>query len=235
MHNPTEKKSAVRHIRRHKLIRALIVVISLGVLGGIAVVAGVIGAYYYVQPGLPAAETIRDIPLQVPLRIYSRDGRLISEIGERRRIPVTYDEVPQHVVQAFVAAEDQRFFEHPGIDYRGILRAFVRLARTGDASGGGGSTITQQLARDYFLTREQTMARKLNEAFLAWKIEQEFTKEQIMALFLNKMFFGQRAMRQSGAATCSGACSISALSTSRPMKKPWPGRWSRGPTVRPSN
>jgi penicillin-binding protein 1A len=193
MHNPTEKKLGVRHIRRHKLFRALIVLISLGALGGIGVVAGVIGAYYYVQPGLPAAETIRDIPLQVPLRIYSRDGRLISEIGERRRIPVTYDEVPQHVVQAFVAAEDQRFFEHPGIDYRGILRAFVRLAQTGDASGGGGSTITQQLARDYFLTREQTMARKLNEAFLAWKIEQEFTKEQIMALFLNKMFFGQRA------------------------------------------
>jgi penicillin-binding protein 1A len=188
-----EKELGVRHIRRHKLIRALIALLAVGALGGIGVVAGVIGAYYYVQPGLPAAETIRDIPLQVPLRIYSRDGRLISEIGERRRIPITYDEVPPHVVQAFVAAEDQRFFDHPGIDYRGILRALVRLAQTGDASGGGGSTITQQLARDYFLTREQTMARKLNEAFLAWKIEQEFTKEQIMALFLNKMFFGQRA------------------------------------------
>ena len=174
-------------------MRALVVMLALGALGGISVVAGIIGAYYFVQPGLPAAETIRDIPLQVPLRIFSRDGRLISEIGERRRIPVTYDEVPQHVVQAFIAAEDQRFFEHPGIDYRGVLRALFRLAQTGDASGGGGSTITQQLARDYFLTREQTLARKLNEAFLAWKIEQEFTKEQIMALFLNKMFFGQRA------------------------------------------
>ena len=193
MHNPTKKKSNTRHIRRHKLIRGLVVLLALGCLGGISVVAGVIGAYYYVQPGLPEAETIRDIPLQVPLRIFSRDGRLISEVGERRRIPITYDEVPQHVVQAFIAAEDQRFFEHPGIDYRGVLRAFFRLVQTGDASGGGGSTITQQLARDYFLTREQTLARKLNEAFLAWKIEQEFTKEQIMALFLNKMFFGQRA------------------------------------------
>jgi len=193
MHNPTKKISNTRHIRRHKLIRVLVVLLALGSLGGIGIVAGVIGAYYYVQPGLPAAETIRDIPLQVPLRIFSRDGRLISEIGERRRIPITYDEVPQHVVQAFVAAEDQRFFEHPGIDYRGVLRALFRVVQTGDASGGGGSTITQQLARDYFLTREQTLARKLNEAFLAWKIEQEFTKEQIMALFLNKMFFGQRA------------------------------------------
>ncbi len=193
MHNPSRKKANARHIRRHKLLRLLIVFAGFGVLGGIGVVSGVIGAWYYVEPSLPEAETIRDIPLQVPLRVFSRDGRLISEFGERRRILVTYPEIPQHVVQAFISAEDQRFFEHPGIDYRGILRALVRFLQTGDASGGGGSTLTQQLARDYFLTRDQTIARKLNEAFLAWKIEQEFTKEQIMALFLNKMFFGQRA------------------------------------------
>jgi penicillin-binding protein 1A len=174
------------------MLRALIAVLGLGAIGTISAVAGVIGAYYYVQPGLPAAETIRDIPLQIPLRIFSRDGYLISEIGERRRILVTYEDLPQHVVDAFVAAEDQRFFLHPGIDYRGILRAFAQLAVTGDISSGG-STLTQQLARDYFLTREQKFTRKLREAFLAYKIEQEFTKEQIMALFLNKMFFGQRA------------------------------------------
>jgi len=174
------------------MVRALLVLLGLGVIGAISTVAGVVGAYYYVQPGLPAAETIRDIPLQIPLRIFSRDGYLISEIGERRRILVTYDDLPQHVVDAFVAAEDQRFFVHPGIDYRGILRAFAQLAATGDISSGG-STLTQQLARDYFLTREQKFTRKLREAFLAYKIEQEFTKEQIMALFLNKMFFGQRA------------------------------------------
>jgi len=173
------------------MVRALIVLLGLGVMGGISVTAGVVGAYYFVQPGLPAAETIRDIPLQIPLRIFSRDGYLISEIGERRRILVTYDELPQHVVDAFVAAEDQRFFEHPGVDYRGVLRAIVEGITTGDPTGG--STLTQQLARDYFLTRERRLTRKLREAFLAWKIEQEFTKEQIMALFLNKMFFGQRA------------------------------------------
>ena len=181
------------------MIRALIVMLGLGAIGGIGVTAGIIGAYYYVQPGLPPAETIRDIPLQIPLRIFSRDGYLISEIGERRRILVTYDELPQHVVDAFVAAEDQRFFVHPGIDYRGIVRAFVQLAMTGDISSGG-STLTQQLARDYFLTREQKFTRKLREAFLAYKIEQEFTKEQIMALFLNKMFFGQRAYGVAAAA-----------------------------------
>ena len=161
--------------------------------------AGVIGAYYYVLPGLPVAETIRDIPLQIPLRIFSRDGHLISEIGERRRILVTYEDLPPHVVHAFIAAEDRRFFKHPGIDYQGIARAFLLLLRTGEISGGG-STLTQQLARDYFLTREQLFTRKLREAFLAYKIEQEFTKEQIMALFLNKMFFGQRAYGVAAAA-----------------------------------
>jgi len=198
MHKSTKNKSNARHIRRHKLIRALIVLLALGSAGGIGVAAGIIGAYYYVQPGLPAAETIRDIPLQIPLRIFSRDGHLISEIGERRRILVTWNDLPRHVVDAFVAAEDQRFFAHPGIDYRGILRAFFELVTTGDPTGG--STLTQQLARDYFLTRERRFARKLREAFLAYKIEQEFTKEQIMALFLNKMFFGQRAYGVAAAA-----------------------------------
>jgi penicillin-binding protein 1A len=178
----------------------LIVMLGMGATFSIGGTAGVIGAYYYVQPGLPAAETIRDIPLQIPLRIFSRDGHLISEIGERRRILISYDELPQHVVDAFVAAEDRRFFEHPGIDYRGILRAFFRFAATGNFEGGGGSTLTQQLARDYFLTREQKITRKIREAFLAYKIEQEFTKEQIMALFLNKMFFGQRAYGVAAAA-----------------------------------
>jgi len=168
------------------------VLLGLGAVGAVGVSAGIIGAYYFVQPGLPAAETIRHIPLQVPLRIFSRDGHLISEIGKRRRIPITFDEVPEHVVNAFVAAEDRRFFVHPGVDYRGILRGIVQYLIRGEAASGG-STLTQQLARDYFLSRERKLARKLREAFLAYKIEQEFSKQQIMALFLNKMFFGQRA------------------------------------------
>lgn len=164
-----------------------------------AVSATVIGAWYYVAPGLPEAETIRRIPLQIPLRIYSRDGRLIEEVGERRRIIVSWEELDRQVVDAFVAAEDSRFFTHPGVDWQGILRAGLSFVRTGSLSQGG-STITQQLARDYFLTRERLFTRKLREAFLAWKIEHEFTKEEIMALFLNKMFFGQRAYGVAAAA-----------------------------------
>ena len=188
-----------RHKSAPRLARILVLAVGLGLVGTIASVASIIGAYYYVQPGLPEADTIRDIPLQMPLRIFSRDGHLISEIGQRRRVLITYDEVPEHIVEAFIAAEDRRFFEHPGVDYRGILRAFAQLALTGEISSGG-STLTQQLARDYFLTRERQFARKLREAFLAYKIEQEFSKEQIMALFLNKMFFGQRAYGVAAAA-----------------------------------
>jgi penicillin-binding protein 1A len=125
--------------------RVLLLVLGTGAVLGIAAVAGVIGAYYYVSPSLPQAETIRDIPLQIPLRIYSRDGYLIEEIGQHRRVLVKYDEVPQHVVQAFIAAEDRRFFEHPGIDYRGVLRAAAQWLTTGHVESGG-STLTQQLA-----------------------------------------------------------------------------------------
>ena len=199
MHKPQKahRKTATQSRRRHA--RWLIVFAGLAVSGTIAAVAAVIGAYYFVAPALPPAETIRDIPLQIPLRIFSRDGYLISEIGERRRVLITFEEVPQHIVQAFIAAEDQRFFEHPGVDYRGIVRAVSQLLTKGRAASGG-STLTQQLARSYFLNLERTLERKIKEAFLAYKIEQEFSKEQIMALFLNKMFFGQRAYGVAAAA-----------------------------------
>ncbi len=193
-------KLRTRMPRQRTLLRWLVALAGLGVIGVISTVAGVIGAYYYVSPALPAAETIRDIPLEVPLRIYTRDGLLIQEVGERRRVPVTYDDVPEHVVMAFVAAEDQRFFVHPGIDYRGVIRALVGVLMTGDTSSGGGSTLTQQLARSYFLSLDPTLDRKFKEAALAIRIEREFTKEQIMELFLNKMFFGQRAYGVAAAA-----------------------------------
>ncbi len=199
MQTSATQEKEVTPRRKSRYAKWLILLAGFGAAGGVAVTSAVIGAYYYVAPGLPPAETIREIPLQIPLRIFSRDRRLIAEIGERRRILVTFDELPAHVVSAFVAAEDRRFFEHPGIDYQGIIRAGIRMIGTGEISGGG-STLTQQLARDYFLSREQLFTRKLREAFLAYKIEQEFSKEEILALFLNKMFFGQRAYGVAAAA-----------------------------------
>ena len=124
MQNETDSGTAQR-TRRPRRARWLVVAVGLFLAGCTIVTATIIGAYYYVAPSLPAAETIRDIPLQIPLRIFSRDGRLIEEVGERRRILVTYDELPPYVVDAFVAAEDGRFWDHPGIDYQGILRAAV--------------------------------------------------------------------------------------------------------------
>lgn len=199
MQNASTDSKPSRLARTTRFAPWLILCGGAGLIVSLMIATGLIGAYYYVAPSLPPAETIREIPLQIPLRIFSRDGRLIEEVGERRRILVDYEDLPLFVVHAFVAAEDGRFFEHPGIDYLGVLRAGIVMLRSGEISGGG-STITQQLARDYFLTREQLFTRKLREAFLAYKIEQEFSKEEIMALFLNKMFFGQRAYGVAAAA-----------------------------------
>ena len=158
----------------------------------LTVLAIVAGAYYYLSPSLPSAETLREVELQTPLRVYSRDGRLMAQIGEKRRTPVRYEDVPQIVIDAFLAAEDDRFFEHPGFDYQGITRAAINLMLTGSRSQGG-STITQQLARVYFLTRERSFVRKAKELILAVQIENEFTKEEILSLYLNKIFLGQRS------------------------------------------
>ena len=181
---------------------------GLAAICSVILTAGVLAAYLYVKPSLPHAETIREIPLETPLKIYSRDGRLIDEIGERKRIIVSYDDMPNHVVQAFIAAEDRRFFDHPGIDYQGTLRAALNILITGKISGGG-STLTQQLARDYFLNRKRVFTRKMLEAFLAYNIEQEFSKKEIMTLFVNKMFFGQRAYGVAAAAQVFFGKSIS--------------------------
>ena len=166
-----------------------------GILVLLAVLAAALGAggiYWYLAPKLPSADTLRDVRLQVPLRVYTRDHKLLAEFGEKRRKPLRLDEVPERLVQAFLAGEDDRFFEHPGVDWQGLTRAVVYLVRTGE-KGPGGSTITMQVARNFFLTREKTYIRKLNEILLALKIEREFTKDEILELYVNKIFLGQRA------------------------------------------
>lgn len=149
-------------------------------------------ALWWVVPQLPSAASLRDVRLQTPLRVYTRDGALIAEFGEKRRNPVAIDQVPLKVKQAFIAAEDDRFYEHPGVDWMAIVRAAVEVVRSQEKRQGG-STITMQLARNFFLSREKTYQRKLKEIVLAFKIERELTKDQILELYLNKIFLGQRA------------------------------------------
>jgi len=144
------------------------------------------------SPFLPAADELQQVQLNVPLRIYTRDGVLIGEYGSERRAPLAYEAVPERLIQSFLAAEDYRFFEHPGFDYRGLLRAAINLAVTGEKTQGG-STITMQLARNFFLGSERTYTRKLKEILLAIKIEREFSKEKILELYLNKIYLGNHA------------------------------------------
>ena len=149
-------------------------------------------AYAYLKPALPDVDTLRDVQLQVPLRVYSRDGRLIAAIGEQRRIPVRYEQIPKKLVQAFLAAEDDRFFKHHGVDWQGILRAALANARAGGVRQGG-STITMQVARGVFLTPRRDMKRKMSEIYISLLMESEFSKEEIFSLYANKTFLGQRA------------------------------------------
>lgn len=157
------------------------------------------GAYVFLQPSLPTVEAMRNIELQVPLRVYSRDGKLMAQIGEQRRIPVTYDEVPEMVRQAFIAAEDDRFFQHAGFDYAGILRSLVVNLVPGKRLQGA-STITQQTARNLFLTQDRTWRRKVQEMFLTHRIEREFSKQEILGLYLNVISFGKRTYGVAAAA-----------------------------------
>ncbi len=150
------------------------------------------GLTWFVVPKLPEIDTLRDVQLQIPLRIYSSDQSLIAEFGEKRRNPIAIDEVPEPIILAFLAAEDDRFYAHPGVDWQGLTRAVVALLKTGEKKQGG-STITMQVARNFFLSREKTYMRKLNEIFLAFKIERELTKDEILELYLNKIYLGQRA------------------------------------------
>ncbi|HET19726.1 MAG TPA: hypothetical protein ENO16_03865 [Chromatiales bacterium] len=148
--------------------------------------------YHVYSEDLPDVNALRDTQYQVPLRVYDREGGLIAEFGEKRRIPLSVDQVPELIEKAFLAAEDDRFYEHPGVDLQGLFRAGFELLRTGH-KGQGGSTITMQVARNFFLSSEKTYSRKFREILLAIKIERELTKRQILELYLNKIYLGNRA------------------------------------------
>ena len=191
------KPQAPRPSRFRRLMRwSLIAIVALGLLA--AITGGIL--YAAVASKLPDVEALRDIEMQEPLYVYARDGRLIALFGETRRYPVKIEEVPERLKQAFLATEDARFYEHGGIDYRGVARALWLLATTNDRRVPGGSTITQQVARQFFLSSDYSFTRKFAEMLLARKMEQNLSKDEIFELYLNKSFFGNRAYGVAAAA-----------------------------------
>ena len=189
------------------LIGSLCLCLTVGLVGA--------GLYTYylkqIEPHLPVVDGLQDIQLQEPLRVYSAQGSLIAEYGEKRRIPISIDRTPQVLKNAFLAAEDDRYWVHPGVDYQGIARAAWVLLTTGERAQGG-STITMQVARNFFLSREKTYLRKINEIFLALRIEEKLTKNQILELYLNKIYLGQRAYGVAAAAKTYYGKPVSELS-----------------------
>lgn len=168
-------------------ILAAFVVFAL--LGGLAAA----GMYYAISSKLPDLQSLKQVEWQEPLYVYASDGRLMAVYGETRRYPIQMKDVPLRLKQAFLATEDARFYEHGGVDYKGIARAVWLLASTDAKRVPGGSTITQQVARQFFLSSEYSYGRKLREILLARKIESELSKDEIFELYLNKSFFGNRA------------------------------------------
>ncbi|MCR1565515.1 MULTISPECIES: peptidoglycan glycosyltransferase/peptidoglycan DD-transpeptidase MrcA [Mixta] len=172
-----------------KFVKYLLILAVCCILLG---VGSVYGLYKYIEPQLPDVNTLKDVRLQTPMQVYSADGELIAQYGEKRRIPLTLAQMPPELVKAFIATEDSRFYEHHGVDPIGIFRAASVALLSGHASQGA-STITQQLARNFFLSPERTLMRKIKEAFLAIRIEQLLSKDEILELYLNKIYLGYRA------------------------------------------
>lgn len=201
---PTPKESS----SHRPLIRWILYLFG---LGSLSLLVATLYILLSVIPSLPDVETLKNVQYQVPMSIYSRDGKLIAQFGEKKRTPVSYTEIPESQIQAFLAAEDNRFFEHRGVDYLGLLRAASQLILTGEKRQGG-STITMQVARNFFLTRKKTYTRKLREIFLSFKIENELSKEDILALYLNKIYLGHRAYGIAAAASVYYGKSLDELS-----------------------
>ncbi|MDG1199119.1 MAG: penicillin-binding protein 1A [Porticoccaceae bacterium] len=176
-------------IKKRKLLKNLSILAILGA-GGFLVVASCL--YLYLSPKLPSVEELKEIELQIPLRIHSQDLKVIAEFGEKKRSPVSFDEIPQPMIDAFLAAEDDSFFEHRGIVISGLARAAFELITTGSIRSGG-STITMQVARNFFLSKRQEFTRKFNEILLSFRIEEELSKEEILSLYTNKIYMGNRA------------------------------------------
>ena len=176
-----------------------------------AVLLGASGAYLYLSPGLPSVETLRNVRMQVPLRIYSADDKLIAEFGEMRRSPIHFSDIPPDFINALLAAEDDNFANHYGVDVKSLMRAAAQLLKSGQIQTGG-STITMQVAKNFFLSNERSFSRKINEILLALQIEKTLGKNEILELYVNKIYLGNRAYGIEAAAQVYYGKSIRELS-----------------------
>ncbi|MDB4837057.1 penicillin-binding protein 1A [Marinomonas sp.] len=174
------------------MAKTLKILFFLGLFGAISAIVITFGIYHHVKDSIPTVEELKDIELRIPLRIYTTDNKLIGEYGEQRRTPIRYQDIPPALEHAILAAEDRNFYHHPGVDIMGLGRAVFQLVTTGQKQGGG-STITMQVARNYFLSFEQTYTRKFTEIFISLKMEQELSKHEILELYFNKIYLGKRA------------------------------------------
>ena len=152
----------------------------------------ILGTYLALKPSLPEIKYVDESELQMPLKVYTKDGVLIGEFGEIKRRSITFDKIPKDIKNAFLAAEDDNFFNHQGISYTGLIRSFIRCLQSSGCQGGGG-TITMQVVRGYLLTREQTVIRKIKEIYLALELESNIGKQEIFELYVNKIFLGNRS------------------------------------------
>ncbi len=194
MNSPTPQGDAPSGPRPSPLPAPVKLALSLfGLLTGVAVIGVLLVSFMMMMayPNLPDIDSLATYQPKMPLRVFSADNMLIGEFGEERRSLVRYKDIPKVMKQAVLAIEDDRFYEHGGVDYWGILRAAIHNAMGGSRQGA--STITQQVARNFFLSSEQTIKRKLYEVLLAWKIEKTLTKDQILELYMNQIYLGQRA------------------------------------------
>ncbi len=196
---------------KRKYLKLLLIAPLAALFGALTIFAG---TYIYLSPKLPAVEALRDVQLQSPLRVYSQDGKLIGEFGEKRRIPIAITNTPQNFIHALLAAEDDGFYSHHGVDIKGLTRAALELAISGQIQTGG-STITMQVAKNYFLSSARTFTRKFNEILLALQIERELSKNEILELYLNKIYLGNRAYGIQAAAQVYYGKDISELSVAQ--------------------
>ena len=193
------------------LPRWLLNFVSLAVFAICGFFWGAASLYLYLSPDLPDPASLKDVQLQTPMRVLSRDGALIAQFGEQKRTPLSFDEIPKPFIHALLSAEDDNFFNHNGIDLMGLARAVSELVVTGQ-KGSGGSTLTMQVARNYFLTLDRTFMRKLNEIVLAIEIERALSKQEIFELYVNRVFLGHRAYGFGAAAEVYYGQSIQNLS-----------------------